>query len=456
MKFSSLDRQDARRVIAAMVSRTVVLGRIAARWRPELFGEDRASQLVAGWCCEFFDKYGEAPGRAIQQKFEEWEEVADSAEVKLVERLLSAASEEESGLPGSDEFLIDLAGKFFHRVSLEMAVEHARLELREGQLEAAENLLESRMRPELGSAAIFKPGETESLNQWESALSSESEKPLIHWPRDLGRFFSDSFSRDSFITFMGASGRAKSFWLLDTAYRALRQKNRVAYFEAGDLSESQVLRRMAMRALRRPLKDELCFLPSAWENREEAPEREERQLRGVSAPEAMKAWKRVSWGKDAFRLVCCPNSSVTSGDIASYVEEWTLDGWVPDVIVIDYADILALPQGYLQNPRDGINENWKRLRRLSQEKHCCVVTATQSDAGSYETEILRRRNFTDDRRKFDHVTSFYGINQNLEEKQWGVQRLNCLKQRSQDYGEGRCCWVAGCLAVARPSVLSSF
>lgn len=456
MKFSSLDRTEARRVIAAMVSRTGVLARIAPKWKPELFGEDRSSQLVAGWACEYYDRYGEAPGRAIQQKFEDWEENADSAEAKLVERLLSAASEEEDDLPSSDEFLIDLAGTFFHRVSLEQAVEQARLELQQGRLDAAENLLESRRRPELGAASVFKPGQIESLAQWEAALSPESEKPLIQWPRSLGRFFSDSFARDSFVALMGASGRAKSFWLLDIAYRALRQKNRVAYFEAGDLSESQVLRRMAMRALRRPLKDETCFLPSSWENREEAPAREEFQLRGVSAGEAMRAWDRVSWKKDAFRLICSPNSSVTAWDIAGYVEEWTLDGWVPDVIVIDYADILAPPQGYLQNPRDGINENWKRLRRLSQEKHACVVTATQADAGSYEAEILRRRNFTDDRRKFDHVTSYYGINQTLEEKEWGVQRLNCLKQRNLEYGEGRCCWVAGCLAVARPAILTSF
>ena len=57
------------------------------------------------------------------------------------------------------------------------------------------------------------------------------------------------------------------------------------------------------------------------------------------------------------------------------------DGFVPDLIVVDYADLIVPEsRGEFRHQQ---NEIWKGLRRLSQEKgEPLVITASQSDAKS--------------------------------------------------------------------------
>ena len=54
------------------------------------------------------------------------------------------------------------------------------------------------------------------------------------------------------------------------------------------------------------------------------------------------------------------------------------------------------------------------------------MTATQSDAASYEQYRLKMKNFSEDKRKYAHVSSMYGLNQDPKdrEKEIGVMRIN--------------------------------
>jgi hypothetical protein len=96
------------------------------------------------------------------------------------------------------------------------------------------------------------------------------------------------------------------------------------------------------------------------------------------------------------------------------------------------------------------------MRRLSQENHVLVVTATQTDAKSYGVHTLRREHFSEDKRKFSHVTGIVGINQDPQEMELGVFRLNWIALREGSYSESRCCHVAGCLAIANPAIVSAW
>ena len=106
------------------------------------------------------------------------------------------------------------------------------------------------------------------------------------------------------------------------------------------------------------------------------------------------------------------------------------------MIVIDYADLLV---GEAKDFRHLQNEIWKDLRRLSQEKgQPLVITATQADAKSYDADKLKLTNFSEDKRKYAHVTAFYGLNQDKfgREKQIGILRINELLLREGDFGVG--------------------
>jgi replicative DNA helicase len=140
-------------------------------------------------------------------------------------------------------------------------------------------------------------------------------------------------------------------------------------------------------------------------------------------------------------------------DVERTLDLWSLEGWAPDVVVIDYADLLA-PLNNKDDSRNQINANWIAMSSLRIKLDCCLVTATQSDANSFKTDILDRSNFADDRRKFDHVTAMVGINQKDTEKDDCIQRLNVLAVRDDAFVESRCVHVAGCMATNRPAMFS--
>jgi hypothetical protein len=85
-----------------------------------------------------------------------------------------------------------------------------------------------------------------------------------------------------------------------------------------------------------------------------------------------------------------------------------------------------------------------------------VVTATQTDADSYDAKVLKRGNFSEDKRKYAHVTGMVGINQTDREKAEGLYRLNWVVLRELEFSESKCVWTAGCLAIGNPAIVSTF
>ena len=174
-----------------------------------------------------------------------------------------------------------------------------------------------------------------------------------------------------------------------------------------------------------------------------------------------KAWKltqefttkRVKSKETYWRLSCHPNSTLTVNAIKGILAGWEREGWVPDIVIIDYADILTNENSRL-DARDQINERWKQLRALSQSLHCLVLTVTQTDAAAYKTRVITRSNFSDDKRKLAHVTGMVGLNQTDEEKELGVMRLNWVVRREGAFTETTCVNVAGCLALGTPAIVS--
>lgn len=442
-----------KRVLAAMASSTPVLARIAARWpKYGLFGEDRASNLIGTWCVEHFRRYGEAPGMALEARWEHWREEGDKDLAKSIQALLEVASEaQDEGLP-STEVLVDMAGEHFESISMRAAVDAAQAELNRGNVSQARDLIDNRPKVDLGSSSTWDPAA--DIEDWVAAFSEELSKDLVTYPGMLGNFFKGEFVRESFVAFMASSSRGKSWWLLDIAMRAVRARHRVAYFEAGDLSRMQLIRRFGQRILRRPKRKMRVQWPTFFDGSIEGLVTEERLLPAPDPHQANRIWKKISQArKSAIKVHDSPNSTLSMTGIRGLLQEWSQQGWVPDVVVIDYADILAPPHG-VRELRDQINENWKAMRALSQQYHCLVVTATQADAGSYSAQLLRRKNFSNDRRQFDHVTGYFALNMSEEEKALGLSRLNWLKRRDEAYTETQQLAVAGCLACGCPAVLA--
>jgi hypothetical protein len=470
MKVERREGTRERAVLTAMVVSGPVLAQVAARWDGQLFSSPWAN-LVAGWCVDHHRQYGVPPGKAITSIYAAWEESSDDRDSsRLVDRFLASLSEEyESAQDINPAHVLDLAGQYFNRVRLSRLADQLQGDLDTGQEDRALERLQGFARVQLGVGARLAPFNAPSdlLDVFEGHASEQ----VVTYPGALGRFFQGALERDSFIAFLGPEKSGKSLHLLDVAYRAMTQRRKVAYFEVGDMSERQVKRRLYSRAAMHPFRSPdgnwPCTLrmPTRVERPEEGlcPARVEFREKTYDHPlgqrEAKLACERLAKFQVRSRtphlyLSVHPNSSLTVAGIKSTLEGWALeDGWSPDVVICDYADILAPPPG-VRETRDQINTTWKQLRALSQELHCLVVTATQSDAAAYDKVILSRQNFSEDHRKLAHVTGLVGINVTHAEKDLGLRRLNWLVLREGEFSSLRCVHTAGCLALASPCMKS--
>jgi hypothetical protein len=141
--------------------------------------------------------------------------------------------------------------------------------------------------------------------------------------------------------------------------------------------------------------------------------------------------------------------SVLSSTISKICKKYGWDS--PDVVVIDYADIMA-DEG--KDERASVNKRWKYLRGLADKHKCLIVTATQANSSSFDFEDLTLRAFSEDRRKLDHVTAFFAINQRPEERQQDIWRIAALNKREHPFNEAHQAACYGCLALGVPHIVS--
>lgn len=429
--------------------------------------ESPVFRTIARWCTRYHRQYGEAPGASIEPLYHTWaEKEEDKDTVEAVHDLLESLSDQyETAGDINVPYLTDQLSRYLglqRAARLRDTLDDAILN---GNAEATIEAVNEFSTVDLGA----RTG-ADALNDREMVdrIFGEQLEPLLFFPNDAGRFLNYAFTPDTLVGVQGPEKRGKTFWCIEFAVRALRARNKVAFFEVGDLSESQLMRRFGVRWSAHPLLKKYCGeieVPRTLVRRTGDDNDEERVVVGRSktmicnTPLTPRSFLR---GRRKFKKQCRvprnkpylmtsvhPNTSINVHGIESILQRWEYElDFVPDIIIVDYADIL-LPESNKHDARDEVNDTWKALRRLSQERHCCVIVPTQADADSYKRETMGMANFSEDKRKLAHVTGMLGLNQTPEEKDRGVMRLNWIVLRESPFSSRQCLHVGQCLPLSR-------
>lgn len=144
--------------------------------------------------------------------------------------------------------------------------------------------------------------------------------------------------------------------------------------------------------------------------------------------------------KRKFKLATYESNTLSVAMIKDKLKSWNeQDGFIPEIVLIDYMDLLV--PSIKMEFRHQQNQIWKEVRGLSQTKIGgvlpLVIAPTQADAGSYDTDRLSLKNFSEDKRKYGHVTAMYGLNKSKDgrEKKLGIMRINKIIMRDEEFNE---------------------
>lgn len=454
MEVMQIEGVAERAAITALCLDPIVLAAFAPTWEDGSFSSKWAN-IVARWAVTYYNQYRAAPGaEGVTALYADWAAGADEATSDIVSRFLQTL-EPETGV--ASDYAINQIQKIITRVSTKRLADKIQGALSNGKVEEAAALVEEWRRPasatQLDYLSVFE--HTEAVD---ADLKAAEAQPLITYPGAFGQFINPLLTREALVAFLAPAKRGKSTILLDIAWRSAMQGRNTVFIATGDMSRGQILDRLRVKASKCPIIPGTFRIPTSlsYENKE-AKLLYKTRSSTVSARDADSSVFTKYASDDRFRLISKSAGSVSAGDIAGLIERWADQGWVADVVVIDYADVLK-GMGYSKETRDQINENWIAMSALRTDMRCLVVTATQADTEGMDAWCLSMRNFNGDRRKWDHVTAAIGINCTPSEKKQGVVRFNHLALREGDFAADLppLVAVAGCTRVGCPIILSEW
>lgn len=455
MEVFQIEGVTERSAMTALCLNPVVLAAVAPTWQDDCLPSKWAN-IVARWAVRYFDQFKTAPGiEGITALYADWAQGANKDTAEIVHKWLSGL-DPETGV--ASDYSIQQIQRLVTRTAAKRLAEKIQGALANGKAEEAAALIESWKRPtsaqQLDYLSVF-----EHKDAIEAELAAIASEPLIKYKGALGQFINPLFVRESFVAFLAPAKRGKSTILMDIGWTAAMQGRKVAYFSTGDMSRGQILDRLRVKASKRPKFPCTFKIPTALKYEGKEPKityRTYSETVGLQGTAGVDAFAKYAQD-DRFRIVAKSASTISAGDIAATVQRWADNGWVADVVVIDYADILRGPTG-IKEPRDQINENWIAMSALRTDMKCCVITATQADTEGMDAWCLSIKNFNGDRRKWDHVTGAIGINCTIQEKKAGVFRLNHLVLREGEFAVDlpMMVGVAGSTKVGAPIIISEW
>lgn len=508
VKVKEIENSAERLICTGLIVSDKVASQLSGILEPQAFTA-KYTQFVAEWCLDYYQHHKKAPGAHIQHIFESQKRNYLEEDVSsLIEALLADLSDHFEGeAQFNSDYVLEEAEKYIKSRSALILAEDVLALLSQGRIMEAEG--------KIAAYNIPKRPVAEGEDVFDSAFWVDEEETdsaiLFKLSGALGQLIGP-VERDSFISIIAPEKRGKTWWLLFLALTAFRQRCNVVFFSIGDMTMNQVKRRIRHMLTgvdpKRPRATVNLPIPDCWHNQcgdcpldfatdsimkggrgksrevgdfEDFPDhkpctrclKDKKDFRYFSgAPwykevkiedeyvpldKAMKMALSRS-GHKRFRLFCFPPDSVTVSDINAQLDILQQqEDFIPDVVVVDYADLLlADPSTRRQDVRHQINTDWKQLRKLSQVRNCAVITATQAKSDARKRSQVEQWDTSEDKRKIGHVTAMLALNQTPEEKRQQIMRISNLAMRDDDFDTDLNVEVLQCLALGRPYLTSYF
>jgi hypothetical protein len=487
-----------RAILTGMIMSDRALRVIGLSYKPQYLTA-AFSREVAKWCLEHLARYGSSPKADIQTLFEAYRRNGlDQETARLVAQLLSSLSQEfERSGQFNEQLCIDTAASYFRERGLTLLKEDLEYHLEGGNVNAAHaSVAKFVSAPELSVSLGIEP--LADMDGTREAF--EDRNALLELPGDLGRLLGP-LEREWTVMVVGKYKGAKSYTCQHIAQQALYSGLNVGWFDF-ELGERRLRRRFAHGICAAPLKAPRhgrilkpvwdCVLNQTGECSDPRRMGQVPLIVGDGKPDWDRAprgyrpctgctegrldtwfeeckWEvldwRTAWRKSeavagsvmGARLKVCswPKFSAGVDDVEATLQVWQhLEGFMPDVIVVDQPDIMRMEgKG---DTRQKIDELWKRLGAIPQKLHCLLVAPSQAGGkDAQERKRLRDSDVAEDSRKLGHVDMSIKIDQTEEERD-AQRAIYSIGVGRDDEAVGDRVMVLQCLALGQAVLDSRF
>ena len=459
------------------------------------------AKVVAEWAVDFYKKYKEPIGKAIEDVFKTERSDLDEDTVALIGTFLANISSEYETDGFNADYYADSTREYFRIRSMDLLFEKGKSALSAKNPGLAETLIREHSKIREKTTDIFNPLDPDEIKKHDP----ESER-LFRMRGAVGQLYGH-FCRKWLVALSAPEKRGKSFFLDEIAMEALSNKLKVVMviFEMGKTAKKQRIYSRITGLPEDDLADVVFPIFDCEHNQFGTCKNKNRKNREIlinedgEKPEfdreskyktcticrdkkrydkySMEYWfesqgptrrartkdilKKASdirrlFG-DNFRIIKFPAYSANFDDVEAAIDDLEQsEGFVADVYLFDYFDIMGKEKGRFMSDREPINATWARGSAFAQIKNACVFTADQPRKAARQKQSMDTDDTSEDKRKDAHLDVRIALNRTAKEKEDGVMRTSILFHRHIKFNERREVIILQCLDLAQSFLDSEY
>lgn len=452
----------------------------------------KSTQTILSWVVDHFNNYNEAPKSKMRDYYAIEEQYLGDDLKEQVKDVLTHLDSLPVDENSNIDFLYDTAVGLFRKKSLENQITAAQHHLLKGDLDAVEEALDQRFVVDSTlSNAVAWNNVTAIQGAIQTMLNNyDDENAFFRYEGRLGDFIGN-LNRGWFVAIIAPAKRGKTIYMVETIIAAIIRRLKVVFFSC-EMPNDQIFARALQRITsEHPGQEEAtvcnpvfdCLLNQSGDcdknqrqgygvlqtivaGRAVTPRYDERkdwqictECRGTRDFIPSSWWVEVTkkpldqgayfkkansflrlYGKYV-RSIFHPSKTADlktlDNDLLALQQN---ENFIPDVIVIDYADLLKPSRGNAQK-RFELDDIWEGLRAMGQSRKALIVSASQSNKESATADYISATDVAEDWSKIAKLDLGIGLCQNDVMKERGQMNVNKLAFRHGTFIESRTCMV---------------
>jgi len=476
---------EEKRIVTGLIVSTEFIEAIKPIFNLDYFTNSYL-QKIALWCDSFYEQYEKAPYMHIKDIFESESHRLKETEIELIETLLSNLNEHYDEGEINLKYWTEQAQDYFRSRELEITINNISIYKEKGDLEAAELEIDKfkKVSLDIDSNVLINPGNLEEQEEI-YRKREEEDKRFYKMPGDLGRYLGNQ-KRGDVVGYYGPAKKGKSFTLINNYKYGVLSKRKTLFWSI-EMTKTEVLPRVNKAFF--PMVneepgeydfpvfdcvhnqtgdcgdrnsttvilegDEMLIDPShvvctkcmrhfdlETKKRYSITVYKDTMFRDMddifTVRKQHKYYQKI-WNKYG-RISVHDKYSLTYDKMMRDIDMlWTRDKWHPDILILDYVDILEIGSNFDDYRQE--DEKWKLLAKIAGQTNTLVITATQANKAGHTTDILDASHQGGFYGKNRHVNLMVGLNQKPEEKERGIMRFGITEARDVKYIPGRTCTV---------------
>lgn len=401
------------------------------------------SRVIMSWVQDYYKKFKVSPKKDITSVYKmRCDEIQDEALKDLVYNYLKNIAESEINI-NNEDYLVDKGRDFVDYKGLQEYTEELKACLDTRSMDKARKIQQNYKKIEVTETNEVSLMSADSKDIIRKALTTVDEE-LFTLPEAMSNVFG-KIHRNDFIAVLAGMKKGKSWLMQYLALEAMKQRLNVV-FVSMEMTREEVIQRMwkALFGVKSGIIPEGLYETTRFV--EDPSEKGKYKIelfdinvkgnKGRSVDTLQKELKAMNGYSGNLRIIAYPAFGASVQDITDRVEELATEGFVADVLVIDYADITK-PIGGGTELRNQLDLIWKHLRGFSMKFHCATITASQTNRAGLNSNVVSAETISEDIRKLAHVTSMVSMEQTGKMYKNHIMRLRNIAMRN-GWSSGPC------------------